>query len=91
MSWASSALALAWSVKASFRAKRSTPAVPAVDLSRPLRRTSRVDPVRLDTAPDVQSQLPAQEEILGAQGRGRPKQEQHPPEGVLDEKTCDLQ
>jgi hypothetical protein len=56
-----------------------------------LRRTSRVDPVRLDTAPDVQSQLPAQEEILGAQGRGRPKQEQHPPEGVLDEKTCDLQ
>ena len=37
------------------------------------------------------SQLPAQEEILGAQGLGRPKQQQHPPEGVLDEKTCDPQ
>jgi hypothetical protein len=35
--------------------------------------------------------LPAQEEIFGAQGLGRSKQEQHPPEGVFDEKTCDLQ
>jgi hypothetical protein len=51
----------------------------------------RVDPVRLDTALDVQSQLPAQEEILGAQGLGRSKQEQQPPEGVFDEKTCDPQ
>jgi hypothetical protein len=47
--------------------------------------------VRSDTALDVKSQLPAQEEIFGAQGLGRPKQEQHPPEGVLDEKTCDHQ
>jgi hypothetical protein len=38
-------------------------------------------PARSDTALDVQSELPAQEEILGAQGLGRPKQEQHPPEG----------
>ena len=51
----------------------------------------RVDPARWDTALDVQSQLPAQEEILGAQGLGSPKQEQQPPEGVFDEKTCDLQ
>ena len=29
--------------------------------------------------------------ILGAQRLGRPKQEQHLPEGVFDEKTCDLQ
>jgi hypothetical protein len=27
----------------------------------------------LDTAPDVQNQLPAQEVILGSQGLGRPK------------------
>jgi hypothetical protein len=45
----------------------------------------------LDIALDVQSQLPAQEEILGAQGLGRPQQEQHPSEGVFDEKTCDPQ
>jgi len=29
--------------------------------------------------------------ILDAQGLGRPKQEQQPPEGVFDEKTCDPQ
>jgi hypothetical protein len=53
-----------------------------------LRRT-RLDPLWPDTALDVKSQLPAQEEILGAQRLGRPKQEQQPPEGVFDEKTCD--
>jgi hypothetical protein len=42
----------------------------------------------LHTALDVESQLPSQEEILGLQGLGRSKQEQHPPEGVFDEKTC---
>jgi hypothetical protein len=36
---------------------------------------SRVDPVRRVTALDVQSQLPAQEEVFGAQGLGRTKQE----------------
>ena len=41
--------------------------------------------MRLGTALDVQSQLSAQEEILGAQGLRRPKQEQQPPEGVLGE------
>jgi hypothetical protein len=51
----------------------------------------RPDPVRSDTALDVKSQLPAQEEILGAQRLGRPKQQHHPPQGVLDEKTCDPQ
>jgi hypothetical protein len=51
----------------------------------------RVDPVRWDTALDVESQLPAQEEILGAQRLRGPQQQQHPPEGVFDEKTCDLQ
>jgi hypothetical protein len=34
--------------------------------------------------------LPAQEEILGAQGLGRPKHDQQPPEGIFDETTCDL-
>jgi hypothetical protein len=52
---------------------------------------SRVDPARSDTALDVQSQLPAQEEILGAQRLGGPKQQQQPPEGIFDEKTCDPQ
>jgi hypothetical protein len=47
--------------------------------------------MRLHTALDVESQLPAQEEILGAQGLVRPKQEHHPPEGVFDEKTCNPQ
>ena len=46
---------------------------------------------RWDTALDIESQLPAQEEILGAQGFRRPKQERQPPEGVFDEKPCDLQ
>jgi len=51
---------------------------------------SRVDPVRLHTALGVESPLPAQEEILGAQGLGRSKQEQQPPEGVFEEKPAIL-
>ena len=45
---------------------------------------------RWDTALDIESQLPALEEILGVQRLGGPQQ-QHPPEGVFDETTCDLQ
>ena len=45
--------------------------------------------MRWDAALDVESQLSAQEEILGLQGLGRSKQEQHPPERVFYEKTCD--
>jgi hypothetical protein len=37
-----------------------------------------------------QCQLAAKEEILGVDRLGRAEQEHHPPEGVLDQTTCDL-
>jgi hypothetical protein len=44
--------------------------------------------MRLDTALDVQSQLPAQEEILGVDRFGRTEQQHHPAQRVFDQAEC---
>ena len=48
-----------------------------------------IDPSRPHATLDVQRQLTAQEEVLGADGLGRAEQQHHPPEGVFDQTECD--
>src|SRR5438552_4848363 len=48
-----------------------------------------IDPPRLYATFDLQRQLAAQEEILGAEGFGRTEKKHHPPQRVLDQTECD--
>jgi hypothetical protein len=49
---------------------------------------SHIHPSRLDAALDVQSQLTAQEEVLGLDRLGRTEQQHHPAQGVFDQAQC---